>query len=132
MWSTALREISRTREYRRELFKDCVLCPPIQEVGGTNLDSLAIASECLNGNEAFSPDVRQGPQQDRIDDAEYCRTRANADRERNHNDRREPGMLEQTPHSVANVFEECFHNFLVVARILLGSLLSALLVPQRH
>ena len=55
------REISRTREYRREVVKDCVLGAPIQEVGGTNLDSLAVASECLNGNEAFSPRVRQRP-----------------------------------------------------------------------
>ncbi len=55
------REISRTREYRRQVFKDSVLGAPIQEVSRTNLDSLAVASERLDSDDAFSASVRQGP-----------------------------------------------------------------------
>src|SRR5678815_2606644 len=64
----------------------------------------------LNGDDPFCRSIRQTTQQHAVDNAEDRGARADTQRERDHDDRREPRMLQQPPHAITNVFDDRVHN----------------------
>ncbi len=97
-------EIRGSGEDGRELFEDNVLRAPIKKVGGRDLHASAVRGEFLNRHDAICLSIRKRTQQDAVDDAEDGRARADADCERDHHNRGEAGVLQQTANAVADVF----------------------------
>jgi hypothetical protein len=111
---------ARARQIRAEIRLDgdrleaARLVAIVTEAGGRNGRFHAVERriEVLDRHEHPGVAVGQGPQQNRIYDAEDGRVRADAERQRDEHDGREDRTLSESPEAVGDVAKQSVHRYL--------------------
>ena len=103
-------EVRSARVDCGEVFVDCALRAPVEEVCGRDLNAPALWAQLLNRDDALRVRVCQRPQEHGVDDGEDCRVRTDPERQRQHGDESKPRIAAHRPEPVTHVLKQRPHK----------------------